>query len=403
VAAGQLPRTWSFVLVSLATLVLSIVVGIPAPLNPVYEDRYGISAGVLTGAFAVYVLCAAAAMLTCGQLSDRIGRRTVSAAALGFSMASCLAFLAVQGALTFMLARGLAGIGVGLGMSALGAFVVDLAPGGLRWIAALVTSAAAPVGVAIGAIGSGALVQFAPWPTHLGFIVSAVLVGLCIIAIWLSPETVTPPEEKGRLVPRIAVPSRLRVAFVGGCLCFVACWALGGFYQSLGATIADELLGVDGALLRGTVAASVIGSSLFGGLLTSRLTVGRALALGVGCFVLGVALIAITVQAGAPAPFLAASVLAGIGFGGSFNSCMRALLDATQPSEIAGLLAAVYLIGFAGTAIPYTITGIAVEAFGMEVVVLAVCVAVALMVVAASLVVAAFLRTDVGSTGRLTT
>jgi hypothetical protein len=33
-AAGRLPRSWSFASVSLVTLVLSMVVGVPAPLNP---------------------------------------------------------------------------------------------------------------------------------------------------------------------------------------------------------------------------------------------------------------------------------------------------------------------------------------------------------------------------------
>lgn len=381
-------------MVSVATLMMSVVVGLPAPLNPIYEERYGLRPGVLTGAFATYVVCAAAGMLTCGQLSDRVGRRPVCVGALAFSLASCLAFLLVRDSVTFVAARALAGIGVGVGMSSLGAYVVDLAPTALRWVAALVTSAAAPAGVALGAIVSGALVQFAPSPTVLGFAVFAVLIALCVVAVWLAPETVTTRAAVGRLIPRISVPPGLRVAFVGGCLCFVACWALGGFYQSLGATIAHDSLGLDGALVGGVVSAAVIGTSLFGGLAASRMSTSRALALGVACFVMGVLLVAVTIRTGEPVLFLLASAGAGLGFGSGFNACMRALLDAARPREIAGVLSAVYLIGFAGSAVPNAVGGLAVEAFGLADVVAAYAVLTGVMVLTAGIIVGWSLRSE---------
>ncbi|MET7393752.1 MFS transporter [Dactylosporangium sp. NPDC005572] len=372
---------------SLATVTISVVVGVPAPLNPLYQERYGIAPAVFTGAFAIYVVCAAASMLICGRLSDRLGRRTVGVAALGFSLASCLAFLFVRDSATFVLARALAGFGVGLGMSALGAFVVDLAPPGLRWMAALVTSAAAPVGTAAGAVGSGALVQYAPRPTTLGFVVAAGLVACCVLGVWVSPETVRPGAVRPSLVPTVAVPRRLMAVFAGGCLCFVACWSLGGFYQSLGATVARDALGMRGELVGGAVAAAVIGTSVVGGLCSSVLSTRRALVIGVGCFLLGVAGIAVTLRTGSVTAFLVASMLAGIGFGAGFNACLRALLDAAAPGETAGLLSAVYLIGFLGSALPNSVAGFGVERFGLSGVVNTYCVGTGLLVLAAGLVV----------------
>lgn len=55
---------------------------IPTPLYPRYEAAFHFSSLMVTVAFAVYALGVVAGLLCFGSLSDRLGRRPVTAAAL---------------------------------------------------------------------------------------------------------------------------------------------------------------------------------------------------------------------------------------------------------------------------------------------------------------------------------
>src|SRR3981081_1758760 len=88
-----------------------------------------------------------------------------------------------------LLARVAQGIATGLAFSTLGATLVDLNPPHSPGRAGLVNSVAPISGLAIGALGCGALVPRAPAPTHLVFVVllaGTVLAGLVVAVM---PET----------------------------------------------------------------------------------------------------------------------------------------------------------------------------------------------------------------------
>ena len=70
---------------------------LPTPLYPVYEQRWGFSALVITVIFAVYAIGVIAALVFLGSLSDRVGRRPALLAALALSAASAVAFLLADG------------------------------------------------------------------------------------------------------------------------------------------------------------------------------------------------------------------------------------------------------------------------------------------------------------------
>jgi MFS family permease len=53
----------------------------PTPLYHEYQERFGLTAFMITIIFAVYVLCLVLALLTVGSLSDYVGRRLAILAA----------------------------------------------------------------------------------------------------------------------------------------------------------------------------------------------------------------------------------------------------------------------------------------------------------------------------------
>jgi len=170
-----------------------------------------------------------------GRLSNHLGRRLVS-------------ITDVHGPGPLILGRILQGIGAGLASSAIAAYIVDSAPRSPRWLAAAVMTGAPMVGLTVGALGSGALVQYAPHPRSLVYLIAAALLGLCALLVAVSRDTV---ERTGgaaaSLRPQLRVPPAARRLLPVASATFVATWALGGF-QALGATVAADQLGTRNTL-----------------------------------------------------------------------------------------------------------------------------------------------------------
>jgi MFS family permease len=138
----------------------------PAPLYGVYQAQFRFSAATLTAVFAVYALVVLVTLLVFGSLSDHLGRRPVIIATLVVNIGACALFLTAHGVGLLFAARVLQGIAVGAATGALGAALIDLQPGGSR-LAPVVNTAATIFGLAAGALGASALVQYGPAPTHL--------------------------------------------------------------------------------------------------------------------------------------------------------------------------------------------------------------------------------------------
>ncbi len=351
---------------SLSLLVLGAAAGVPAPLYVVYQHRYGITPSGLTGAFAIYIVPLAAMLLVCGRLSDHCGRRPVAVVALLLDAAACGVFTQVDSTGVLLLARSIMGLATGLGLTAIAAFVVDLAPSRRPGLAGAVTGAAAPGGLATGALVSGALVAYGPAPRVLVYVVFAGLLCLAAVAVLVTPETASRrPGALRSLRPSIRVPAGAPALFATACLCFISSWALAGYYQALGPSVAADVLGATSPLVGGLVLASLAGTSGIAGLAVSGVGHDRAMLGGLTALLLGVAGVVGSLAAGLTAGFFVASVVAGAGFGASFTGAMRWVLADRSADERAGLLAAAYLVSYLGSAVPSYLVGLVVPAWGL--------------------------------------
>src|SRR5690606_29038093 len=152
--AGSHRRAWrgAFSAVGGVLLVLLVVSRAPSPVHVV---------------FALYVFGLLGSLLVVGALSDHLGRRPVLAASIGLEAVALVLFLVAGDVLVLAAARVLQGIATGAATTALSATLVDLEPRQARGRAGVVTSVAPLTGLALGAVGSGVLVEFAPAPTRL--------------------------------------------------------------------------------------------------------------------------------------------------------------------------------------------------------------------------------------------
>jgi MFS family permease len=174
---GRLSGRPAFWVVGLVLGAVLFAASAPSPLYAVYQERFGFSATTLTVIFGVYAVALVAALLLAGSVSDRVGRRPVLLASLGVLAVSMVVFALAPGVGWLMVARILQGVGTGVATGTLSATLLDLQP---RPGAGPNASAIAPsFGLAAGALGAGALVQYGPAPRQLIFWLLLVVFVLC--------------------------------------------------------------------------------------------------------------------------------------------------------------------------------------------------------------------------------
>src|SRR4051794_39224049 len=298
------------------------------------------------------------ALVVLGRVSNHVGRRPVAIAALLLTAAGTLVLTQVHSVEPLIAGRVLQGIGCGLASSALAAFVVDSAPASPAWLASAVTTSSPMVGLTVGALASGALAEYGPAPRSLIYLIAAGALAACAALVIASPETVARTRgAAAALRPQIRVPASARRLLPAAAATFVATWALGGFYQAFGPSVAAEQLGTNNALIAAVIFASLMAPSAIGAPLAGRTTPANAQRIGMAVFFAAVLAILIALHGGAIVPFIAASAVAGAAQGTTFAGSMRALLADAGPADRAGILATIYLLSYSGAAIPGLIAG----------------------------------------------
>jgi MFS family permease len=337
----------------------------PSPLYVIYQRQWQFTAWVLTVVFALYVFGLLGSLLVVGGLSDHLGRRPVLAAAIGLEVVALVLFLVAGNVFVLSAARVLQGIATGAATTTLSATLVDLEPS--RGRAGVVTSVAPLTGLALGALGSGVLVEFGPAPTRL---VYALLLGGMVLAaavVALIPETsLRRPGAVASLRPRVAMPAHLRADIVPVVPAMIATWALAGMYLSLGPSVAAELLGLRNHLVGGVVVTLLAGTgALAVFLLRSR---PASVLLAPSSAMLGLGTLISLAGVAEDLVWLAAvgTVVAGLGFGASVLATFGTFARIARPHERSAVFALANTINYLGNSVPAVLGGIAVTALGLR-------------------------------------
>ena len=315
---AALPRAAGFWLVAGVLFLLLFASAAASPLYSVYRAQWRFSATTLTSVFAVYVLVLLLTLLVFGSLSDYLGRRRVIAVALAAGAGACGLFLAAHGVGLLFAARALSGASAGAATSAGGAALIDLQPPG-SGRAPVVTSAAVLLGLAVGGLGTSALVQYAPAPTYL---IWWLLLGACAaaaVAVLAIPETA--PGRAGVLAslrPRVAVPRQARGTLAVALPCMIAAPAVNGFYLSLGPSLAAQVLRSPDLVWGGLVIFLVTGTGAAATVAFRAVSAPSAMLAGCLALLAGAAMTLAAIQTASAAAFLAGTAVAGAGVGTGF-------------------------------------------------------------------------------------
>jgi Major Facilitator Superfamily len=361
-----LPGAAAFWILAGLFLMLFFASAAASPLYPVYQARFRFSAATLTAVFAVYVLVLLVTLLFLGSVSDYLGRLPVILTALILSEAACAVFLAAHDTGALFIARSLQGVATGLATGPIGAALIDLQPPGSQR-APLVTSAFSTLGLALGALITSALAQYAPAPTHLIWwaLLAVFAAGIPAVLAMAEPGT-RRPGALASLRPRIAVPRQARATFAGAVPCLVATWALGGLYLSLGPTLAAQETGSPNLVWGGLVIFLICGIGAAAAFTLRGIGSRAAMLAGCLCLLAGVTTTFAAIATTTSAAFLAGTGVAGVGFGLAFQGAFRMILALAAPGQRAGLVTAVFAVGYLAFSVPALIAGVATTKFGLH-------------------------------------
>ena len=281
-------------------------------------------------------------------------------------MATTVLFMLADSTLWLFVARGLQGVATGLALGAASAALLDLHPSRNPAQVGLTNGVVSAGGMGLGVLISATLVEFAPAPRVLPYVVLLVLFAIAFAGALRMPEPVN-ATGKFRLTPQKPhVPASVRRPFFLAALAVVSSWSIGGLFLSLGPALSASLFHTDNHLVAGLGVFALAGSGCrravaFGKTAPWAGAAGGSLALAAG-------MIAIVLAAGTetPALFWVGSLIGGAGFGVAFLGGLRTLSAVIPPQHRAEVMSAFYIVAYAAISLPAILAGALVEPLGLQ-------------------------------------
>ncbi|WIX76648.1 MFS transporter [Amycolatopsis carbonis] len=333
-------------------------VGSTIPLFNIYRAEDGFTNAGISATVVAYSVATLITLLVLGRVSNHLGRRPTSIASLGLLVLGCLLLLNVHHIGILIAGRLLMGLGAGLASSSLTSYIVDAAPLRPVWLASVASTQTVMLGLAVGAIASGALVQFGPWPRDLIYLVVIGLLVVSVALIAISPETVTPTPGVWRsLRPRVRAPARVRHLIPVAAAVLLATWAAGAFYQAFVPALVENQLHTRSPLVIGLVFAAYMGPSVLGAPLGGRFRPAATQRVSMIAFLAGMIGIITAITTGTLVLFIAATIVAGASQGIAISAATRCLLYGSTQADRAPIFSVVYLLSYSGATIPALIAG----------------------------------------------
>jgi MFS family permease len=350
----------------LAYAFAAIMVGttLPTPMYALYGQQMHFAVLTTTVIYATYAGGVLFALLAFGRWSDAIGRRPVLLTGVVFAVASAAVFLVADSVSVLLVARVLSGLSAGLFTGTATAAVIEAAPPNWRTRAAAVATVANMGGLGIGPLLAGLLVQYAPAPLHLSFIVHIVLAVLAGIAVVVVPET---SQRTGSIgVQRLSVPVEVRAVFVIASLAAFAGFAVTGLFAAVAPSFVSQVVGIDNHALAGLIASSIFFASAAAQIAAGNLNPHRAVAIGCAILVAGMVILAVALELSSLVGLIAAAVVAGIGQGISFSRGLAAVAERTPADRRAEVSSTYFVVAYVAISLPVVGVGVAGQHWGLQ-------------------------------------
>ena len=350
----------------LAYAFAAIMVGttLPTPMYALYGEQMHFAVLTTTVIYATYAGGVLFALLAFGRWSDAIGRRPVLLAGVVFAVASAAVFLVAHSVSMLLVGRVLSGLSAGIFTGTATAAVIEAAPENWRTRAAAVATVANIGGLGTGPLLAGLLVEYAPGPLHLSFIVHIVLALLAGAAVLIVPET---SQRTGSIgVQRLSVPAEVRAVFVIAALAAFAGFAVTGLFTAVAPSFLSQVVGITNHAVAGLIACSIFAASAMAQVAARTMNPQRAVAIGCAILVAGMVILAVALHFSSLAGLIAAAVVSGIGQGISFSRGLAAVAERTPPGRRAEVSSTYFVVAYVAISLPVVGEGLAARRLGLQ-------------------------------------
>jgi len=337
---------------------------LPTPLYALYQQRDGFATFLITVIFAAYGIGVMASLYFAGHISDWLGRRRIILIAIVIEIVAAVVFLLWPEVPGLMIARFVNGVGVGMLTATATAHLSELRavarPEEGPATSGTVSSVVNIGGLATGTLVAGVLAQFVVAPLVVPYLVFLVLLVVAALAVAFVPETVERQEERHAYRPqRVSLPAASRSTFFAAAAGAFSAFAIFGLFTSLAPSFISGTLHEPSRFVAGAVSFAVFGAAAVSQIATARLAPLRQLQLAVTLMSLGLVAIATGVLVVSLPLFVGAGVLAGAGVGILFRSSIGVAASLASGPSRGEILAALFLIAYAGMSVPVLLIGLA--------------------------------------------
>lgn len=347
-------RGFSFFVAAFCLITCFVTAATAIPMMAYWVNELQLSSSEVALSVVSYFAGCVLTLILFARLSNFLGRKPVVIAALAFGAIACYLFSVGQSASDLYVGRFLQGLSCGLATSACMSWVVDTAPPARAWLGTAMTSAGPNIGLSLGTLLTGLIIEYNVLnPTFL-FDACVALLIFCIVLAVLGTETMRLGTESiGQvLIPKIAIPTRLRRLFILSITAFIGTWGVSSFFQGFSAQFAQIVFGETSVLLAAvTYLLLIIPIAVFG-LISGRFNPSKTLLLMSTGFLFGAGGVFLTLDMQSPALFMIFVVICGAAQGGTCCSGLKLLLMDATLRERAGLISALYLGAYVGSGIP---------------------------------------------------
>ncbi|GAA3340999.1 MFS transporter [Curtobacterium pusillum] len=356
---------FGFWAVALAFLSVMAFATVPAPLYVIYQARDGFPTFTTTVVFAAYGVGVVGSLYLAGHLSDVHGRRPLILVSVALELVAAVLFLLWNDVSGLIVARLVTGLGVGLLTATATAHL-----GELRVRATGTASSAAGAGVVAGAVNlgglslgalvGGALAEFVGQPLMVPYVVFVVALVVAFVVVLAAPETVDRPASPVPYRPqRLQAPDGKAGAFWAAGTAAFAALAVQGLFTSVAPTFLATTFHVTDRLAAGATTFGVFAASAVSQIVFARLSQRTQIRLGMVLLVGGLVVLAVAAIVLQVAGFIGGGVVAGAGVGLLFRASIGSAGALVGPERRGGVLAATFLIAYAGLTVPVVAVGAA--------------------------------------------
>lgn len=337
----------------------------PAMTYPLYAAEWHLTHATTTAIFAIYPIVVVAVLIGFGDVSDYIGRRMTMLLGLGASLIGVLLFAAAPNVLWLFAGRAFMGIGVGLSAGPSTAAMVEFSAAGQSKRAASITTAAQAVGFASALLLGGALVEYAPLPARLSFLVLFAVLAALFVATWFLPRHMKIAAPGRWRLKGPSIPKELHKAFTLAAIAVTTAYTHGVMILSLGAQVAHDLVGSPNALLNGAALSLFAILSGVIGIIAKPLHFRVSIVLGAIGSAAGMALLVFAVARHGLLIFLIATATAGAGYSLLFLGGLQVINNAAPTQHRSGVLSALYLLAYLSMGVVALLLGAVATMWGL--------------------------------------